>query len=344
MDAIANQRDRGRPDLVTPERDISFVVSGPTQDQIGLMEEYKRRLDAAKREAYDLSVGLGTVGLTQEQLNERVADANAEIAHYQGLLDGLKLPATEVGTAHQDLAFNMEEVWKNVLAGADAAGASAPKLADLGTALLGASGGAVGFSEAMAEAAVKAAIFEEARIALTEQWKLGEIDTGTFLDSIDELVTTLETETVAQIKTRLIPPEPGDLTEMGGPWGDDFTSFWPEEARKLKLEADNTPVRDALTEAIGFIEGVPIDDRKLVIEVNNDDVVTDIEQSTVLVSDFVNADYMAKVILDIDSVETGVGDANRLISSLPSSRTIYLNFSSNLAAIIDEARRAGALP
>jgi hypothetical protein len=273
----------------------------------------------------------------------------------------------------------MEEVWKNVLAGADAAGASAPQLADLGTALYGASGGAVGFTEEMADAAVKAAIFQEALGNLTTQWKAGDIDTSEFVTAVNDVVTTLEGQTLEEIEAELnakftvIPHfEEFDLNKAAERFGVQEALALQQEFEvdaKVNLTTDEA----AIANAIGLIEGVPLEQETVltvnnddvitkvgvstdaifgltsakheaVLEVNNNDVTTTVDGSFTVVGEFVDARHEAVLLLNIDSVETGVEDANRLISSLPSSRTIHLNFTSNLAAIIDEARRAGALP
>jgi hypothetical protein len=267
---------------------------------------------------------------------EETRDFYAEMAARGGdtFIGQIELPAAEQ-LFPSGGAANANAITDAIIGMADAAGASAPQLADLVTQM-------GEFDGASAEAAVKAAIFQEALGLLTQEWKLGNLDTSEFLSSVDELVTELETKTVAQIKVELAPPERSEDFQI--PWGDDFTSFWPKEAQQIKIEADVSPVQEALTTAIGYIEGVPVDDRTIVVEMDGTAVDTGIEVATAVVTGFTSAEYMATVELNIDSVETGAVRATTLMAEIPEYKTVQLNFVSNLDDLISQLRAAGVIP
>jgi hypothetical protein len=322
-------------DLQEKHRGYVREATSGTRDLGYAMSESRRELQEQRQADHEEQMQQIQEALDAEIEATRRLYEEARARGGDTFMEQVKLPEAEQLFSEEGVA-NADAVKNAIIGIADAAGAGAPQLGELMTQM-------GELTPEMAEAAVKAAIFKESLGFLTEEWKAGRLDTSEFLSSVDDLVTELETKSLVQIQAELVPPKVDDLNAIGGPWGDDYRSFWGDKA-KIEITADNTPVQDALTEALGFIEGVPIDARTLVVEVNNKDVVTDIEASTVLVRDFVDADYQARIDLNIDSVETGTDRARTLLADLPSSRTIYLNFSSNLSSIIEEARRVGALP
>lgn len=96
--------------LVAPEQDVTIRtrVSGPTAEQAALAARYTEELDKL-REAYaELTGGIGTFGMEQDKVNEKIAAVAGEMAYYQGLIDGLPPTVDNVSTAHQGLKVNVD--------------------------------------------------------------------------------------------------------------------------------------------------------------------------------------------------------------------------------------------
>jgi hypothetical protein len=149
----------------------------------------------------------------------------------------------------------MELVNDAIYAAGTASGATAPQLADLGVAL-------GEFTPQAAEAAIKASIFQETLSGLVGQWKVGKLDTGELLSSVNEAVGILETTTLPALELRFGPPKfetPSEEFQL--PWGDDFTQFWPEEARTVNVRANTSEVDVAIAEAMQRLQGVPPEQR-----------------------------------------------------------------------------------
>jgi len=89
-------------------------------------------------------------------------------------------------------AANIDLIRTSVYDMGVASGATAGQLADLGVAL-------GQFGPEAAEAAVKAAIFGEAMKLLVADWKLGKINTGDLMASMNEVVTILQNTPPAEI-------------------------------------------------------------------------------------------------------------------------------------------------
>lgn len=189
IDAIKNG---SRDALVSPTRQVSFVRSGPSQDTRDLLAQYQSGYDKAAKSVRDLQTGVSAFGMSQDQINDKIATGNEQMAYYQSLIDGLGDTTTTYGTKTVDFAFNMDTARENVYQMAVASGASAGQLAELGVAL-----GQFGLEAA--EAAVKAAIFDEAMNLLVTDRLLGKINTGDLMASMDEVVTILQNTPPAEI-------------------------------------------------------------------------------------------------------------------------------------------------
>lgn len=96
--------------LVTPQQDVTITtrVSGPTAEQAALAARYTAELDRL-REAYtELTGGIGTFGMEQGKLDEKIAQTVGEIAHYEGLLAGIPPTINDVSTSQQNLSVNVD--------------------------------------------------------------------------------------------------------------------------------------------------------------------------------------------------------------------------------------------
>jgi hypothetical protein len=331
-DAINALQDYQVPDIVTPERDISYTVSGPSQEQLNLMEEYRERYDNAATAAYELSVGIGTVGLSQEQLNERVEKANAEMGHYSGLMAGLQLPATETATAHRDLAFDMDLVQDAMYAAGEAAGWSVVQIGELGIAT-------GEFSPAAADAAQKTALFYSALDILAQERKLGNLDTGEYIAAVDQLVADLEANSVVDLQLK--------LAQVENPARELWAWLPAEERQGVEIPVKFTAEQEALQAAIDLQDGVPDNAEKLITFTTDiDAVTTGTENVRGMVEAITGTNNAYPVILDMDigAVTQGSGEATRLINSIPASRTITINWAQSGVDVIAALQALGILP
>ena len=96
--------------LVTPESTVSVrtVISGPTEEQRALAERYGDELERLRETYTELTGGVGTFGMEQDKLNERIGETAGEIAYYEGLLAGIPPTVDNVSTSQQGLSVNVD--------------------------------------------------------------------------------------------------------------------------------------------------------------------------------------------------------------------------------------------
>jgi hypothetical protein len=96
--------------LVSAERTVSVrtVISGPTEEQRALAERYGDELERLRETYTELTGGVGTFGVEQDKLNERIGETAGEIAYYEGLLAGIPPTVDNVSTSQQGLSVNVD--------------------------------------------------------------------------------------------------------------------------------------------------------------------------------------------------------------------------------------------
>ena len=213
--------------LVTPERQVSFVVSGPTNDQKALLEEYQGLYDKAADKVRDLTNGIGTFGMEQDKVNDALEEANAEMAYYGGLMEPLRSIPTEVGTAQQGMTVNVNAARTALFEQAQAAGANAPALVALGVAT-------GQMTEAQGEAALKAAALF-ARIQELGVLIAGGMSIDVAMNLLDSFIAQMNGEFIPT--TGDIPPAMADAKEAVGEFGDSANDA-EEDTRGLKEAVD----------------------------------------------------------------------------------------------------------
>lgn len=179
--------------LVSPERTVSFTSGGLSREQITLAEEYTARIEKLNEKIYDLTNGIGTYGMSQDQINEKVAAAQGEVAHYQALLAPLAAQTGEVSTAQQGMTVNVDATRQAIFDQLVQAGA-APEV-------IGAYGVAIGvMTMEQAEAALTAAAV---RVKIEELAK--KIAEGMPVDQaladLDEFIVKVEGGMVPSVET-----------------------------------------------------------------------------------------------------------------------------------------------
>lgn len=173
--------------LITPEREVSVVtrISGPTEEQAALAARYTDELERLRETYTELTGGVGTFGMEQEKLDERIAATAGEIAYYEGLLAGIPPAVDSVSTSQQGLAVNVDAARQGIY----------DQLVQLGAApeVITAYAAATGImSAAQAEAVLQAAAvkvkIEELAVAIAAGMPIDEA-----LADLDAFISKIET-------------------------------------------------------------------------------------------------------------------------------------------------------
>lgn len=196
----------------------------------GLGEAARAGMDEAKAAAEELAAAFHEAALEASgSFNEAIAalgDIDVPDLFSEGGLgnaDALNTAIYEIGTA---------------------AGASVSQLFDLGVAT-------GQFAPQAAEAAAKAVIFQQAVKELATGWQMGAMDTSEFLASVDEVINTLETQSLAEIEVELKAKASGAQYSV--------IDMLPEGDRAaiqegIEAPVEFTPVEEALRTAIETIK------------------------------------------------------------------------------------------
>ncbi|HOU42624.1 MAG TPA: hypothetical protein PK829_15260, partial [Promineifilum sp.] len=98
--------------MVNPEHDVTIRtrISGPTAEQAELAARYNDELEKLRETYAELTGGVGTFGMEQDKLDEKIGAVAAEMDYYQGLLDGIPPTVNDVSAAQQGLAVNVDAV------------------------------------------------------------------------------------------------------------------------------------------------------------------------------------------------------------------------------------------
>lgn len=195
--------------LVAQERDVNIVtrISGPTAEQADLAARYSDELERLRETYVELTGGVGTYGIEEEKVAERIAKTAGEIAHYEGLLGTIPPVVNDVSTQHEGLAVNIDAVHQAMYDELVQAGA-APEIITAYAAAVGI------MSKEQAEAALQAAILQakieelaervastDPKVSISMDEANAELDT--LIDKInngvnpaaESLTTTLPTKT-----------------------------------------------------------------------------------------------------------------------------------------------------
>lgn len=273
----------------------------------GLVDGMNEAEQAAKDAGREIAVGLAE-GF--QEFTDIIS--GSFITAIEGLKD-IEMPDlfSEGGAA--DLGVAADSIWSM----AQASGAAAPQLADLGVAL-------GEFTPEMAEAAAKAAIFTGAMELLTRDWKMGQISTGDLIASMEEVVGILQDTPVAEIEYVLkergdrpdfetipVNVEPqwidGDPTAMmGGP---------------MKVPAQLDFAGDALSAALDFTDGIPDDQRTIEMLADYTAVETGVEAIATMIQDMETTVVFTDP--NVDAVNTAVSKAQSDIQAIDGKVEMY---------------------
>lgn len=206
--------------LVTPERTVSHTTGGLSPEQQQLLADYRGEVKKLEEDLYNLTNGIGTFGMEQEKVNERIADAQGEIAHYRQLMAPLEGVTGQVSTSQQGLAVNVSAVHRAIYEQL----LTLPKGGEAAIAFAGATGI---MSEAQMKAALIAASVQEKIIALAAEIAKGLpidaalADLDAYIDRIengvDPAVADMTTNTptrIGEMRTRMLEEVEGLGTDI----------------------------------------------------------------------------------------------------------------------------------
>jgi hypothetical protein len=236
------------------------AVTGTGRAYEYLINQYERAADIAE-ETSDV----------QAKAAEEAADAAEENA--RRIAEAFQQAAMDASgafndaiTALQDIelpdlfsesgAVNMEIFGDAIYQAGVNAGFSVTQLGELGVAT-------GEFTPQMAEAAEKTALFYAALDILAQQRKVGALDTSEYLTSVQELITTLETSSVAEIELKLKQTQ-NPAREL---W-----AHLPAEERTQEIEVEMTPVDTALWSALDTFDAEMEQPRTIYMEADTEAV------------------------------------------------------------------------
>ena len=244
--------------LVAPEQDVTIRtrVSGPTPEQAALAAQYTAELDKLRETYSELTAGIGTFGMEQGKLDEKIAETAGEIAHYEGLLAGIPPTVDNVSTSHQGLKVNVDAARQGIY----------NQLVQMEAApeIIAAYAAATGImSEAQAEAVLQAAAVKVKIDELAQSIAAGmPIDQA--LADLDAFIAKIETG-VAPATEALKTTVPQDVTDMGlAMWNESITAGTNVPDGVAQGITDNldtattaaTEAADAITQAVRDAHGI----------------------------------------------------------------------------------------
>lgn len=243
--------------LVTPEQDVTIRtrISGPTAEQAALAAKYNDELKKLRETYTELTGGIGTFGMEQGKLDEKIAETAGEIAHYEGLLAGIPPAVDDVSTSHQGLKVNVESVHRAIY----------DQLVQIGAApeVITAYAAATGImTDAQAKAALQAAAVQVKIEELAQKMAEGLpidaalADLDAFISKIEQGVDPAATTLTTDIPQRVVDmkdqmAEDAHAAGAGVPTGIDAGIRENLDLATTAATDAATAVTDAVNEAFG---------------------------------------------------------------------------------------------
>lgn len=286
----------------------------PESDQVGrkinVMAELAEVAAAAMAKAVDKSDALaaamlGLEGISATGLEDAAAAADALADAYEeaaGRMSQAFVAALEPGGGlNFDSANAMAEAAWSM---AEAFGLTVPQLGEIGIAL-----GEI--TPEMAEAAAKAAIFQEAFGNLLGQFQAGNLAAEGFVDAYNGLIESLRDNSLIEIQVQ--------LKEIENPARDLWAWLPKEERQPVEVPVTFTPEEGALATALGVIDGIPDEQTKYI---NFDAMYTDVTAIAIPAIESAIAAIDAQVVMIPET--SAVDDEIALINE--SRLTMYVDF------------------
>lgn len=245
--------DAGEALIVTQKGLI--LETGQVGDKINIMAELADVAAKAMGRGADKASALKAAMLdledtTTEGLEEHAAAAEALAEAYQEaagrMADAFNAALEPGGGMNFDNANAMAEAaWSMT----QAFGLTVPQLGEIGVAM-----GEI--TPEMAEAAAKAAIFQEAFGNLLGQFQAGNLDTGGFIEAYNGLIDEMRSNSLVEIQVELAHKE--------NPARDLWAWLPKEERQTVEIPIEFTPEQSALSQALSVIDGIPGEQEKII--------------------------------------------------------------------------------
>lgn len=180
---------------------------------------------------------------------------------------------------------------------------TAPQIGNIGVAI-----GEI--TPQMAEAAAKAAIFQEAWGNLLGQFGAGDLDLSGLMGAYDALIADMNSKSLVEIQV--------ELKQVENPARELWAWLPKEERQTVEIPVEFTPEQAALQQAIDLIDGIPEDQAKLI---TFDAEYVEVSNATVAIQEAITA-IDATVLMTPETAEL---DAK--IELINESRlTMYVDF------------------
>lgn len=283
--------------------DVAADAMARGADKAGVMAGAMSQLgDVAKGNALaEQAAAAEALAATYEEAAARMAGAFTAALGEGGGFDFGNLDAMSVAAWDIAQAFEL----------------TAPQMGQVGIAL-----GEI--TPQMAEAAVKAGIFQEAWGNLLGQFGAGNIDTSQLTTAYDALIADLNSKSLVEIQV--------ELKQVENPARELWAWLPKEERQTVEIPVEFTPEQAALSQAIDLIDGIPEDQSKII---TFDAEYTEVETAiTTIETDIAAID--AAVLMTPETTEVDAA-----IQRIDQSRlTIYVDYV-NINAPETEGRATG---
>ena len=165
--------------------DRSIFVSDLTGEQRDALSDLQSEYEKAQGIIADYTLGAKGVGLTTDEVNEKVTEQQERMAALQGAMDPLLAVGGDYADVQGTMTINQGALNQAVYDAADASGASAEQLAILG--------GALGlYSDEAVEAALKSAAIQAKIDELAQSYVDGKISVEDMRTGIQDFITALD--------------------------------------------------------------------------------------------------------------------------------------------------------
>lgn len=156
----------------------------------------------------------------------------------------------------------------------------------------------------MAEAAAKAALFQEAFGLLLGQLQAGNLDTTGFVTAYENLIADLNNNSLVEIQV--------ELKQVENPARELWAWLPAEERQAVEVPVEFTPEQAALNTALDLIDGIPDEQNKLIT---------------------FNAEYTEVTPTATAAIETAIDAIDATVLMIPDATEVH-----NEIALLDESR------
>ena len=163
----------------------TIVVSNLTGDQRTSLSELQEEYDKTRESIVSYETGVASLGLTEEERNEKIAEQQEHLVAIEGAMQPLLDVTDDYVSVTSEATINQDAINQAMFDAAVASGATADELAILG--------GALGlYSDEAVAAALKTAAIQAEIDRLAQLYVQGKISVEDMQVSLDKFITTLD--------------------------------------------------------------------------------------------------------------------------------------------------------